>query len=137
LAEIDAGLADIGRSQAARVWSTWMGRNLWFIWGADPADLTTRLNGAAAVTEQTDGWVIFDLTGADAVGVLARLTPLDLHPDTFPPGTSARTDLAHMAASVTALGEGFRIMAMRSFAGTLMHDLEAAMRSIAGQRDIL
>ncbi|MEM9642712.1 MAG: sarcosine oxidase subunit gamma [Pseudomonadota bacterium] len=129
-----ARLADVGRSQEAAVWTCWMGRNQWFLWGVPPTRLAEALAGAAAVTDQSDAWAIMDLTGQDAGHILARLTPIDLDPGVFPPGATARTELAHIMASVTALGQGYRIMVPRSYVGTLVHDIGQAMRSIDAQQ---
>lgn len=105
----------------------WMGRELWFILGETP-DLP-----GVALTDQSDGWAGFHLTGQGARAVLARLCPLDLHPDSFPEGATARSKLAHMAASITAEAEGYLILVMRSYAGTALDDIETAMRSVAAR----
>lgn len=105
----------------------WMGRNLWFVLGDPP-----KFPGTAQ-TDQSDGWAGFRLTGEGARDVLARLCPLDLHPDGFPEGATARSELAHMAASITAEADGYLILVMRSFAGTALDELETAMRSVAAQ----
>ena len=68
--------------------------------------------------------------------VLARVCPLDLDPGQFPTGRTARTEVAHMMGSVTAIADGFEIRVMRSFAGTLIHDLEQTIRSLAAQSRI-
>ncbi|MSU88646.1 sarcosine oxidase subunit gamma [Rhodobacteraceae bacterium 2CG4] len=105
----------------------WMGRALWFVLGAAP-DLP-----GMALSDQSDGWAGFRLTGAGTRAVLARLCPLDLHPAVFPEGATARSELAHMAASITAEADGYLILVMRSFAGTALDELETAMRSVAAQ----
>lgn len=111
----------------------WMGRGLWFVIGHDPAPLEAALAGLAAVTDQSDGWAVLDLTGGDAAAVLARLTPIDLDPSVFGIGATARTEVAHMAVSVTPTDSGFRLMVLRSFVQTLVEDLLAAMLSIQQQ----
>ena len=88
----------------------------------------------AALTDQSDGWAVVRLEGKGAGDVLARLVPLDLRPASFKRGHSARTDLAHMMASLTKVGENaFQIMVFRSMARTLVHDLKTAMEGVAAR----
>ncbi|MDR3514953.1 MAG: sarcosine oxidase subunit gamma family protein [Azospirillaceae bacterium] len=58
-------------------------------------DLTTtlrdRLGGLAAVTDQSDAWVVFDLAGARVRDLLARCVAIDLDPRRFEPGDVALT----------------------------------------------
>ncbi|MBD3625848.1 MAG: sarcosine oxidase subunit gamma [Rhodobacteraceae bacterium] len=108
----------------------WMGRDLWFVLGEAP-DLP-----GITLTDQSDGWAGFRLTGQGARAVLARVCPLDLHPSNFPDGATARSELAHMAASITAEADGFLILVMRSFVGTALDEIETAMRSVAVQHSM-
>jgi sarcosine oxidase subunit gamma len=60
--------------------------------------------------------------------------PVDLRAAQFGPGATARTELAHMAASVTRLEDGaFLVMVFRSMAQTLLHDLKSAMEAVAAR----
>ncbi len=87
------------------------------------------------MTDQSDGWTGLILTGAGAADVLARLVPLDLAPDAFPPGATARTELRHIMCALTALdGGGYEILVMRSFTGSAVHEIETAMRAVAARR---
>ena len=89
----------------------------------------------AAVTDQSDGWVVFRLEGEDAAAVLARLVPVDLHPAIFAAGHTARTLLGHMGCSLTRVGEAaYDIMVMRSMAQSALHELTVAMKSVAAQQ---
>ena len=88
----------------------------------------------AALTDQSDAWAVVRLHGKGAAGVLARLVPLDLRPGHFKRGHTARTDLAHMLASLTRTGENtFQIVVFRSMAATLAHDLKTAMEGVAAR----
>ncbi len=92
------------------------------------------LGDYAALTDQSDGWAVVRLEGKGAGDVLARLVPLDLRPASFKRGHSARSDLAHMMASLTKVGENaFQIMVFRSMARTLVHDLKTAMEGVAAR----
>jgi len=116
--------ADIARA-------IWFGRAHVLLMGPapDPA-----LSAHAALTDISDAWAVVRLSGAGAVDVLARLTPIDLRAPMFQPGQTARTELFHMQASITRLtGDAFLIMVFRSMAQTLVHDLKIAMEGVAAR----
>ncbi|MCC7321510.1 MAG: sarcosine oxidase subunit gamma [Rubellimicrobium sp.] len=101
------------------------------IGAAAPAELA----GLAALSDQGDGLALVTISGADAGAVLARLVPVDLRAAAFGPGASLRTLVNHMAAQVSWLGpEAFEIMALRSMAGTLVHELTQAATAVAARR---
>ncbi len=112
-------------------------RAIWF--GRAQAMLTGPMPDAglakhAALTDQSDAWVVVELKGAGSTDVLARLTPIDLRDSIFKSGHTARTDLMHMAASITRTGmDSFVVMVFRSMAQTLLHDLEKAMAGVASR----
>ena len=88
----------------------------------------------AAIVDQSDSWAVVRLQGVGAADVLARLTTIDLRPVVFKRGHTARTELRHMMVSITRVGvDAFEIMAFRSMSGTLVHDLQDAMESVAAQ----
>ncbi|GAB4260851.1 MAG: hypothetical protein Kow0013_04810 [Pararhodobacter sp.] len=139
-ADIDAGLAPLGvrfpapgtvsASGAARL--VWTGRALAFLFGAAPPDGLAPL---AAVSDQTDGWAWMHVSGPDAPALLARLCPLDLRPESFPPGRVARSLIGHMQAIILRdAPEAFEIGVFRSMAETLHHDLTEAARRLAARR---
>ena len=109
----------------------WFGREQCILIGIDAdADLMDH----AALTDQSDGWTVVQLQGGGGADVLARLTPVDLRADVFKRGHTARTDLMHMAASITRTADDtFMIMVFRSMAGTLLHDLQRAMEGVASR----
>lgn len=118
-----------GRAGARAIW---FGREQMILVGVN-AD--AGLSEAAALTDQTDGWTVVQLQGAGVTDVLARLTPLDLRGSVFKRGHTARSDLMHMAASITRTGDdAFMVMVFRSMAGTLLHDLRRAMEGVAARR---
>ncbi len=116
----------------------WMGLNLAFaeLPEAGAANLMAALSPHAAVTDQSDAWAALSLTGPHARAVLARLIPLDLDPATFAPGRVARTQLRHMMCALLATEGGFRLLVMRSFARTAVHELETAMASVAARAEL-
>jgi len=114
------------------------GRAIWFsqgqalLMGPQP---DVSLAEYAALTDQSDAWAVVRLEGQGVLKVLARLVPLDLRASRFKRGHTARTDMAHMMASLTKTGENaFQIMVFRSMAETLVHDLKTAMEGVAAHR---
>lgn len=109
----------------------WFGQRMILLQGPDP---DAKLAKFAALTDQSDGWCVVRLDGAGAADVLARLTPIDLRDSAFKRGHTARTELRHMMASITRIGaQSYQIMVFCSVAQTLVHDLKAAMSSVAAR----
>lgn len=107
----------------------WAGLDLWLLVG-HPAPVL----GGAAVTDQSDGWMHLVLTGEDAGACLARLVPLDLAPEAFPPDSVSRTQLGHIMCLIVARETGYDLLAQRSYARTVVHEIETTMRSISARR---
>lgn len=118
-------------SQAGAVEIRWAGRAQAVLIGPDAADPSLAPHGA--VTDVSDVWTRLALAGPATPDVLARLIPLDLRRQSFPPGRTARTLLGHIAAHLTATQDGIELMVMRSYARTAFHEVEAAMRRVAAR----
>ncbi|MEO0915469.1 MAG: sarcosine oxidase subunit gamma family protein [Pseudomonadota bacterium] len=89
----------------------------------------------AAVVDQSDAWTVTALDGAGAREVLARVTPLDLRDKALPEGSTARTLIGHMTASITRVGPyRYELMVFRSMTETLLEELERAMRGVAARQ---
>ncbi|MEW9919438.1 sarcosine oxidase subunit gamma [Marimonas sp. MJW-29] len=109
----------------------WFGRGEALLMGPAP---DAALGTHGAVVDQSDAWAVVSLQGAGAVDVLARLVPVDLRDAVFKRGHTVRSQVMHMNASITKLGaDQFMIMVFRSMAGTLVHDLKAAMAAVAAR----
>lgn len=109
----------------------WFGRSEFLLVGPVPDAGVAK---TAAIVDQSDAWYAVALSGASAEDVLARLVPLDIRQPSFPVGATARTQLQHMNVSLTRLDQNrFMILAFRSLAGTLVHDLKRAMEGIAAR----
>lgn len=90
------------------------------------------LTDMAAVTDQSDAWATVQIKGPLATEILARVTPLDLSAAQFKRGAVARSLVQHVNVVLTRVGpRAFEIMCLWSFAGSLVHDLDVAMRSVA------
>lgn len=131
-----AGLPEVGEIKLAKtVRVMWSGHGQWFVCGDfDPVALVKSLDEKAAITDQSDAWVTFNLTGADTEEVMARLCSLDLQQMEL--GQTARAEFAHMMSVITPIKGGFEIMVMRSFARTAIHNTKEAMTKLAAQRQL-
>lgn len=109
------GLPDVGCGDAA------------LFWFADNQWMTTQEDGV----ELTDMWPALLLTGEDADAVMARLCGLDLVG--LKSGKVARVELAHAPAIILPVLDGYHIKLMRSFSGSAVQHIIAAMKSIAAQ----
>lgn len=131
LKKLGLGWPEPNRSRSAGAATClWTGRNQAFLCGADPGEL----DGAAALSDQSDGWAVLRLEGPRAAEVLARLVPVDLRPGSFAPGHVARTGLGHIATILHRTPAGaFEIWVFRSMAETAVHELHEAMISVAAR----
>lgn len=109
----------------------WFGRDMVLLAGPTP---DASLGADAALTDQSDAWSAVQITGPGTEAVLARLVPVDVSAASFKRGHTARTQIQHMNGSLTRTGtDSFVILVFRSMAGTLVHDLERAMESVAAR----
>ncbi len=107
----------------------WFGHSQAMLIGPAPDE---SLADHAAVVDQSDAWAVVRLEGDRAEDVLARLVPVDLRATHFKRGHTVRSLLFHMTASITRVGDSaFQIMAFRSMAETLVHDMKRAMEGVA------
>ncbi len=110
----------------------WSGQDQAFLVGAAP---DAALAAHAGLSDQSDAWARLHLSGDDAAEVLARLVPVDLSHDACPVGRALRTSLGHMSALIVRTGpDAFDLFCFRSMAGTMVHELERAMKMLAARR---
>ncbi|MDO5622635.1 MAG: sarcosine oxidase subunit gamma [Paracoccus sp. (in: a-proteobacteria)] len=121
-----------GFAAAGDVAAFWTGPDQWMIEGQDRAetDFASALAAQApgcSVSEQTDGFAAFDVTGP-AVSITAMMERLvNLDPLRLGPGTATRTGLHHLSVFVVRrTAEHLTIMGMRSAAGSVWHALTRA-----------
>ncbi|KAB7613864.1 sarcosine oxidase subunit gamma [Amylibacter sp. SFDW26] len=97
------------------------------------ASLATSLENKTSVTEQSDGWVRFDLDGTDCFSVLERSCAADT--PTMPMNGVTRTIIEHLGCFVLRRSDHhFSIYGPRSSAGSLHHALVATARSVLAQK---
>ena len=119
----------------------WLGPDQWLLTcpTQDAPGLIETLRAAladvhSAITDVSDGRVAFRVAGPSARDVLAKGTPLDLHPRAFGPGSCAQSLLAkasvliHLVDDEPERGPSFDVYVARSFAHYLWTWLEDAGR---------
>jgi len=113
----------IARSEA--LGALWLGPRSWLLvaGGESPlADFMAKreaLNAArGALFDLGASRVAWTVGGAHAATVLAKGSPLDFHPRSFPPGSCAQSLLGHVAALFARAGDAsaFTVMVARSYA---------------------
>ncbi|SFE80730.1 sarcosine oxidase subunit gamma [Roseivivax sediminis] len=88
----------------------------------------------ALVANVSDARAMFELSGEEAAlrETLAKLTPADLRPDAFPPGTIRRTRLAQVSGAIWLAEDGaMRVICFRSVADYVFSLLCHAARPAA------
>ena len=85
----------------------WFGPNEWLIYcdinsvQDRCADLKSALGEThSAVTDVSDYYTILKLEGKNAIDILRKACPMDLHPDVFPVGTCAQTRFGHASVFI-------------------------------------
>lgn len=123
-----------GRAAGGDVAAFWIGPDQWMVEAPFAthedlaAQISARAGGVASVTEQTDGWCRFDLTGANLADVFALLCPLDF--PSFTGGEATRTSVDHLGCFMVCRSvDHASVIGPRSAAGSLHHALLAAMKA--------
>lgn len=113
----------------------WTAPEMWFVEAPYTsheliADMLRRaLGDGASVTEQTDAWVIFDLSAPDLAPLLERLCNVDFR--AAPHSYATRTMMEHLGVYLVRHGSGAaRIYGPRSSAESLLHAIETAAQSV-------
>ena len=108
----------------------WMGPDQFLVEGMDAAGLSTAFGASASITDQSDAWVRFDVTGDDVPAMLERLSNADSR--RMSQGAATRSAIHHMHCVILcrASGTDFTILGPRSSAASLHHALVAAAASL-------
>lgn len=113
----------------------WIGPEQWMVEAPHDshenlaAELKAAVGDAGSVTEQTDGWVRFDLEGAASHDVLERLCNADTR--AMAAGSATRSRIEHLGCFLVRRGAAhFSILGPRSSARSLHHALVTAARSV-------
>ncbi|WP_376870937.1 sarcosine oxidase subunit gamma [Albirhodobacter sp. R86504] len=128
-------LPDVGKcTDDLAVSAFWIGPDQWMVAEAGKGDVgiaqaLKREAPDCSVTDQTDGFVAFEITssegGAPITAVMSKLVNLDAV--AFVPGCATRTGLEHMSVYILRRAENtLAVIGMRSLADTLWHALDRA-----------
>lgn len=119
----------------------WTGPGQWMIEAEGRAEenFARELKSRApdcSVTEQTDGFVVFEIAsaadGAPIRALMAKLVNIDVAG--FGPGCATRTGLEHMTVFVIRRAEDrLAIIGMRTLAGSLWHAMVTAAQRLEGE----
>lgn len=121
-------------AQGATYAAFWLSPEMWMIEApfATHEDIVAILKPhfgeAASLTEQTDAWARFDVTGDDLPAMFERLCAFDLR--AHGPGAATRTVIEHLGCYVVIRAPGhLSVIGPRSSAASLLHALETAARA--------
>src|SRR6185295_13229927 len=79
-------------------------------------DLKAKLDGLASCSDQSHGRVVLRIAGPKARALLAKGTPIDLHPSALGAGRSAVTQMAHGGVHLIQTAEdAFELSVFRGF----------------------
>jgi len=128
-------LPGAGHFEQASVFSAfWLGPDQWMVEApfASHEDIVAILKPAfghsASITEQTDAWVRFDVSGKDLASMFERLCTFDLR--SHGAGSATRTVIEHLGCYVVIRDEErLSVIGPRSSANSLHHALMAAAQS--------
>ncbi|MCW0000856.1 sarcosine oxidase subunit gamma [Pararhizobium sp. YC-54] len=92
-------------------------------------NLSLLLAETAYIVDQSDGRIVFRLSGPNVRRILAKGIASDLHPAVFEIGTSSNVLCGHISVNLARTGENeFELIVMRSFAVALFNDLRVMGR---------
>ncbi|SEN30832.1 sarcosine oxidase subunit gamma [Gemmobacter aquatilis] len=121
-------------AEAAPYGAFWLAPESWMVEApfASHEDIRAHLvaifGDAASITEQTDAWVRFDVTGADLPRLFERLSNVDLA--RAPDHAATRTVIDHIGCYLVKRGPTrISLFGPRSSAPSLWHALETAARA--------
>ncbi|MEM6463865.1 MAG: sarcosine oxidase subunit gamma family protein [Pseudomonadota bacterium] len=90
-----------------------------------------RLGDTGYYTDQSDAWVVLEISGPGTVMALERICPIDLHPDAFPAGAATRTAMEHIGAVIIRTeDDSFLLMSARSSARSFLDAVIASLENI-------
>lgn len=101
----------------------WSGQNQWLL-VSDRAgfvpQVSLKLTGFAAVSDQTDARAVLRLSGPRVRDVLAKGCMVDLHPRAFAAADTAITSIAHIGVQIWQIGDDpiYDLAVARSMAGS-------------------
>ena len=112
----------------------WIGQSQWMIRAQDSqfdivSIFSERFQNIASITEQTDGWCQFSISGQKLHRLCSLLCNIDTR--SFEVGMVSRTSIEHISCYVLMLADNeILIIGPRSYAGSLLHAINSAAKSV-------
>jgi len=95
-------------------------------------DMAEKFESSAYITDQTDAWVVLELSGASSREALERICQIDLNKDAFKLNSMARTSMEHMSAIIVRTSKDtFLLMSASSSAFSFLHAVELSAQHIS------
>ena len=95
-------------------------------------DMVEKFESSAYITDQTDAWVVLELSGASSREALERICQIDLNKDAFKLNSMARTSMEHMSAIIVRTSKDtFLLMSASSSAFSFLHAVELSAQHIS------
>lgn len=132
----DTGRFNVGESSSNPWLIASAGSDQWFVTGG-PGNLPAAIHKLAAITDQSDGWVGWRLSGNKVRAVFEKLIGLDLHAKSFPGGSAARSSIEGMMAILFCEDDRagiFILYTQRSYARDFVEHIRHAAYSSCGER---
>ena len=90
------------------------------------------IDDTAYIADQTDAWVVLELSGPSSRTALERICQLDLHPDVFKQNQTARTTMEHMGSMIIRTdNDTFILMSASSSAASFLHAVELSAQHVS------
>ena len=131
---LGATVPDVAKMVEADLTAFWMGPDQWMVEAplmtheGLAQELAEQAKGVASVTEQTDAWTRFDVTGERLEAVLELLCQMNIR--TMKGGEAQRGAIHHLGCFVLCRSvTHFSIYGPRASAGSLHHAIVSAMKS--------
>ena len=94
--------------------------------------MAIEIGKSAYITDQTDAWVILEISGSSSREALERICQLDLDKEIFKLDSMARTSMEHMSAIIIRkAGDTFYLMSASSSAKSFLHAVELSAQHVS------
>jgi sarcosine oxidase subunit gamma len=95
------------------------------------AIIADKLGEAGYYTDQSDSWVVLQLSGPQARETLERICPIDLQTGAFAEGAVTRTVMEHLGTIILRTGtDTFVLLSARSSAKSFQHAVLTSINNI-------
>ena len=95
-------------------------------------DMAEKFESSAYITDQTDAWVILEISGESSREALERICQVDLDKNVFQLDGMARTSMEHMSAIIIRKADDtFYLMSASSSAKSFLHAVELSAQHVS------